>query len=163
MLKTKKRKKSKREEKLENSEDKITAVKNISTQEGNLAEKIKQMSEGLFYISETDAEITVFEGKPADAVTKEEILAQTGNSTDKVVVVEKSFNDFFAPLTEIQDWYGDEEKETTRKYTKLKQLLENNLRDLKCFKVGKVQLDIYVVGLDAENKLLGIKTKAVET
>ncbi len=40
---------------------------------------------------------------------------------------------------------------------------EKNLRNLKVFKVGKIQLDIYVVGLDAENRLLGIKTKAVET
>jgi hypothetical protein len=66
-------------------------------------------------------------------------------------------------LTEIQDWFGDEEKETAQKFARLRELLEKNLRDLKVFKVGKIQLDVYVVGLDAESKLTGIKTKAVET
>ncbi len=40
---------------------------------------------------------------------------------------------------------------------------EKNLRDLKVFKIGKIQIDVYVVGLDAEDNLLGIETKAVET
>jgi hypothetical protein len=31
------------------------------------------------------------------------------------------------------------------------------------FKVGRVELDIYVVGLDENGNLMGIKTKAVET
>lgn len=157
----KKRKKAK-EKKLVISQGKNLEAGNAISQEDNLAQKIKNAADGLFYISETDAEIEVFDGKQAETVTKEEVLSQTGNSID-VTVVEKSFDDFFAPLTEIQDWYGDEEKETAQKYAKLKQLLENNLRDLKCFKIGKIQLDIFVVGLDAENKLLGIKTKAVET
>ncbi len=43
------------------------------------------------------------------------------------------------------------------------ELLENNLKGLKVFKIGKIQLDVYVVGIDAEGKLTGIKTNAVET
>jgi len=45
----------------------------------------------------------------------------------------------------------------------LKILLEKKLKELKVFKIGKIQLDIYVVGLDAESNLTGIQTKAVET
>ncbi len=44
-----------------------------------------------------------------------------------------------------------------------KNLLEANLRDLRVFKIGEIQIDIYVVGLDVENNLTGIQTKAVET
>jgi hypothetical protein len=42
-------------------------------------------------------------------------------------------------------------------------LLEGNLRDLRVFKVGRIELDIYVVGINSEGILMGIKTKAVET
>ncbi len=45
----------------------------------------------------------------------------------------------------------------------MKDLLEKNLKDLKVFKVGKIQLDVYAVGLDAESNVIGIQTKAVET
>jgi hypothetical protein len=127
-----------------------------------LAEQIRKVSEGLFYISETDAEIYPFAGAKADAVTGENLLSRTGNKPD-APVEERDFTDFFTRLTKIQDWFGDEEKQTAAKYVRLKELLERNLKDLKVFKVGRIEIDIYVVGLDSEGRLTGIKTKAVET
>jgi len=146
---------------------KETEVKNLDDKKtnqpkDNLTEKIKDAAEGLIYISESDAEIMLFDGGQAKAVTKEEILSRTKKPADSAVE-QRKFTEFFARLTEIQDWFGDEEKETAQKYARLKELLERNLRDLKVFKIGKIELDVYIVGLDAENKLLGIKTKAVET
>lgn len=127
-----------------------------------LIEQIKSYAAGLYYISETDAEILPFIGEHTESVSKEVILNQTKNKPDELIG-EKKIDEFFSRLTEIQDWFGDEEKKTAEKYLSLRKLLEKNLRDLKVFKVGKIQLDIYVVGIDAENRLLGIKTKAVET
>ncbi len=89
-------------------------------------------------------------------------MKQTENAAN-APVEERDFAEFFKRLTEIQDWFGDEEKATAQKFAELKDLLERNLRDLKVFKIGKIQIDVYVVGLEAENNLLGIKTKAVET
>lgn len=128
----------------------------------DLAGQINKAVEGLYYISETDAEIKPFVGTIAEKVDKEEIIKQTDAPID-AAVEEKDFAAFFARLTEIQDWYGDEEKETVQKFVRLKEVLENNIRDLKVFRIGKIELDVYVVGLDAENTFLGIKTKAVET
>ncbi len=161
MLKRKKHKKSKGK-KLKDLPKKVCEQKNNNSGEDKLKEQIKEISEGLYFMSETDAEILPFSGKQAQAVTKEEILSQTESATD-APVEERDFTEFFARLAEIQDWFGDEEKATARKFAELKNLLESNLRDLKVFKIGKIQLDVYAVGLDAENNLLGIKTKAVET
>ena len=161
MPKKKKYKKLK-ENFLEDSKEKKKDVQNANLKENNLAEQIKKAATGLYYISETDAEILPFAGEKAEAVTKEEILSQT-KSVVNAPVEERDFAGFFARLTEIQDWFGDEENEAAQKFVRLKELLENNLRDLKAFKIGKIQLEVYVVGLDAENKLTGIKTKAVET
>lgn len=161
MLKRKKHKKSK-EKKLEDLPKKISGQQNKDSGEAKLKDDIKKVSEGLNFISETDAEVLPFFGGQAQEVTKAEILSQTKSAAD-APVEERSFTEFFARLTEIQDWFGDEEKATAQRFTELKDLLERNFRDLKVFKVGKIQLDIYAVGLDAENNLLGIKTKAVET
>ena len=62
-----------------------------------------------------------------------------------------------------QDWYGAEEKHNAERFARLQNLLEENLRDLKVFKIGRIEIDVYVVGLDQNNELIGIKTKAVET
>ncbi len=161
MLKKKKHKKSK-EKKLTDLPKKVSEQQNKDSGEKELKKQIKKASEGLYYISETDAEILPFFGKQSQTVTKEEIIRQTERAAD-TPVEERNFGEFFARLTEVQDWFGDEEKATAQKFAELKNLLERNLRDLKVFKVGKIQLDVYAVGINAENNLLGIKTKAVET
>lgn len=127
-----------------------------------LAEQIRKASEDLYYISETDAEIFPFAGTKADAVTKENLLSQTASKPD-APVEERDFESFFARLTKIQDWFGDEEKQTAAKFARLKELLESNLKNLKVFKVGLIEIDVYIVGLDSESHLTGVKTKAVET
>ena len=128
----------------------------------SLSEQIKKAAEGLWYISETDAEIFPFTGSKADAVTKENLLKQIGQPPD-VVVEERGFDEMFARFIKIQDWHGDEEKATAGKFAALKTLLEKNLTDLKVFKVGRIDRDIYFIGLDREGNLAGFQTKAVET
>lgn len=142
--------------------EKVFGQQNKDSGENTLKEQIKAASEGLYFMSETDAEIFPFFGSQAQAVTKEEILRQTKSSAS-TPVEERNFAEFFVRLTEIQDWFSDEEKAVAQKFAELKKLLESNLRDLKVFKVGKIQMDVFAVGIDAENKLLGIQTKAVET
>lgn len=133
-----------------------------TTPKVNLAQQIKSAAEGLCYMSETDAEIFPFTGSKADSVTKENLLEQIGKPPD-TPVEERDFGQMFERFIKIQDWYGDEEKATAEKFAALKSLLEKNLTDLKVFKVGRIELDIYFVGLDAEGRIAGIQTKAVET
>ena len=128
----------------------------------SVSEKIKRAVEGLYYTSETDAEISAFKGNETASVTKEVLLAQTGGDPNSAVE-ERKFEEFFRPLTELQNWYGDEERQTAQKFSKLRDLLESELRDLKVFKIGQIEKDIYAVGLDSKNILTGIKTNAVET
>lgn len=128
----------------------------------NLSEQIKTAASGLWYMSETDAEIIPFTGSKADSVTKENLLNQIGKPPD-TPVEERDFEEIFARLTKLEDWFGDEEKATAAKFAALKELLETNLTDLKVFKVGQIQLDVYFVGLGKDGNLAGIQTKAVET
>lgn len=161
MRKRKKQKKTK-EKILEKSTEKVLVRQNVDSGANLLKEKIKTACEGLFYISESDAEISLFVGTVAKAVTKEVLLSQTENTPD-APIEERSFEESFARLTKLEDWFGDEEKQTAQKFAELSDLLKTNLKDLKVFKVGKIELDVYAVGLDAESNLTGIKTKAVET
>lgn len=130
--------------------------------ENDLANRIKEAIAGLYYISETDAPIELFAGKAADAVTQENLLSQIGKPID-LPVEKRNFDDFFAPLTALEDWFGDEEKANAAKFAALRDLLKNNLKDLNVFKIGSIELDVYAVGLDAKSKLAGIKTHSVET
>lgn len=141
---------------------KILELNEPDSAKDGLIEQIKKACEGLFYISETDAEIMPFIGSNAQMISKEEILQQTNNPSD-VTIEERNFSEIFQRLTKIQDWYGEEEISVANRFAELKSLLENNLKDLKVFKIGNIELDIYFVGLNVDSVLMGIKTKAVET
>lgn len=127
-----------------------------------LISQIKPIVKDLYYTSETDAKILPFKGTQAEEVSSAELLKQIGKDAD-TPVEKRDFNEFFQRLTTVQDWFGEEEKVSAAKFIQLKELLQDNLRDLTVFKVGSVQIDIYIVGLPSENILAGIQTKAVET
>src|SRR5437762_759354 len=121
---------------------KMSDSKEAKTSETDITRQIKKAAEGLWYISETDAEIFPFTGSKADSVTKENLLEQIGRSAD-TPVEERDFNQMFERFIKIEDWFGDEEKATATKFAALKSLLEKNLKDLKVFKVGQINLDVY--------------------
>lgn len=169
---SKKKRKSQLEDKSELSENEVSDSPNseiagekvLSQKDQNrdFAEELEKTIEGLWYMSETDAEISVFRGEKAESVRKESLIEQLGISPE-TNIIEKKFADFFKNLIETKDWFGEEEKEMAEKFLTLKNLLEENLRDLKVFKVGQIEVSIYVIGLNSQNILMGINTKAVET
>lgn len=127
-----------------------------------LLEEIKRASKDLYYISETDAEISAFDGGKSNAISAEIILDRT-NAEKDAKVEKRDFDEFFERLTKIQDWFEVEETDNANRFAYLRDLLKNNLRDLTVYKVGEVQIKIYAAGLDAEDDLFGIQTEAVET
>ena len=148
------------------------SAKKFSKMEKNLSETASDRGEsplpfaaaakGLYYISETDAEIVPFSGEKAEAVTKEELLRQTLRTADEKIE-EVTPDAFFAQLTHLQDWFDSARKERAAMFAELYDELESGLRDLHVFRIGQTRIDIYVVGLDADGRLAGIQTKAVET
>ncbi|HEX3100443.1 MAG TPA: nuclease A inhibitor family protein, partial [Pyrinomonadaceae bacterium] len=128
----------------------------------SLGDALTAACEGLFYVSETDARVLPFCGNAAKDVTGEIILHQTDSNTN-TPVEEISFEEFFGRLTTIREWYGEAEKARAEKFLELQKLLEENLRGLKVFRLGKIRLAIFAVGLDKDGRLMGITTGAVET
>ncbi len=129
---------------------------------GEFFEGLETTCKGLIYISETDAAVTPFVGEPTDTMSANNILQQTGKPLDEPIE-EIDLNEFFGRLTSMRDWYGEPEKARAKKFLELKTLLEVNLRQLKVFKTGTIQRDIYIVGIDSNGCLMGVKTNAVET
>lgn len=128
--------------------------------ENDFKVQIEKAVKDVYYVSETDSEIFPFIGEKCESVSAEELLRQLGRSDP---VEERDFEDFFKRLTEMQDWFGDEEKMTAEKFFDLKALLVKNLKNIKVFKIGKIEVDIYIVGLDVKNILSGVWMKAIET
>ena len=127
-----------------------------------LFREIEAACEGLVYMSETDSEVRSFAGTRVSNLTRDVIIQQTGMAAE-TPVEEANFGTFFTRLTAAQPWHGEAEKARAEKFLVLQKLLEENLRDRKVFRIGRIRLDIYAVGIDKDGTLIGIKTNAVET
>jgi len=122
-----------------------------------LLAEIEKSTKGLTYISETDGEVEpVF----VDSSEAENFLDSIGKD-EKGETLDPSA--FFYRLTTKKEWFGQKEDERARKFALLEEILQANLRDLKVIRVGRIRIDIYVVGFDIDGNLAGIKIKAVET
>ncbi|MBC7899935.1 MAG: nuclease A inhibitor family protein [Saprospiraceae bacterium] len=127
-----------------------------------LRTRIANACENVFYMSETDERIEPFFGGHTASVTKDTILEAEGK-TGSIQIEEIETASFFERVTKINEWYGEAENENAKRWRELRDLLTENLRDLRIFKTGRIRIDIYIVGIDAEGNLMGVKTKAVET
>jgi Nuclease A inhibitor-like protein len=134
----------------------------IESESVDFSTKLAEICEGLIFMSETDAEFTVFKGTKIEVLSKETFLAQIKGSPI-VAFEEQNFDEFFLRLTTIKDWFGETDKQNANRYGKLQEFMKANLKDLKVFRIGKIRIDIYIVGIDAESNLIGLKTNAVET
>jgi hypothetical protein len=61
------------------------------------------------------------------------------------------------------DWKGAEELAIARRYQALLRLLKENLNDLKVYRVGRINIAVYIIGRSKAGNWLGISTRVVET
>lgn len=127
-----------------------------------MMKRIEKACGGLVYISEIDADIEPFAGSEADRVDSDTASKYAGKQA-AAPIEERDFEEFFRRLTTVREWHGDAEIEKAKKFQVLYELLREDLRQIKVFRVGRVRLDIFVVGLDKYGSVAGVKTRAVET
>ena len=72
-------------------------------------------------------------------------------------------DEFWEPVVTEQDWYGDDEKKRTARFVTLKTLMEKELTVRQVFRVGESEIDVYLLGRQADGKRAGLKTKIVQT
>jgi hypothetical protein len=115
----------------------------------------------LTFISETDADVIPFAAEKPATLSLDSYLAALGVTSKEIE--EHNVDNFFDRLTSEKHWHGPNEKLRTKRWATLRDLMQKKLDDLRVIRVGKIRLDIYVVGVDASGRLAGVKTKAIET
>lgn len=127
-----------------------------------IIDKLKQASQDLLFPSESDYPFEVFLWEGQAPLTPEKLFKQTGHPQDTLVEV-VNLKELFRAATHEQDWYAPEEKETVARFQKLVETTETTLHDIKGYRVGTVEIDVYIVGTANGRDLVGLSTKVVET
>ena len=126
-----------------------------------LLEELREATRGLTFMSESDYPFEVFNWGDKEP-TQEFLRGLTGEAADAPVET-KTAADFFRVAASEAKYKSADQLAEARKYQKLLQLLEKNLKDLKVFRVGAVNLPVYVAGRSASGNWLGVSTRVVET
>jgi Nuclease A inhibitor-like protein len=144
---------------LETVDDASLSAKNFS-----LIDILKQASDGLLFMSESEYpfEVFVWQSENQQDINSEFILKKTEHSLNTPIAF-VNLESFFELATTEQDWHGIEEKETVKKFQFLVKTLKENLTDIKVARLGTIEIDVYIVGKTPDNKFAGLVTKAIET
>lgn len=126
--------------------------------------EVTHLIKDLLYPSESDEPIEWFsfnanvkeDLSPADV---EFYLGYPPSAKSEEIPVEN----FWGPLLTVEEWYGDDERAQVERFQSAKRLLETNLKKTRAFRVGQIEIDLYLIGQLNEKEWGGLKTKLVET
>jgi Nuclease A inhibitor-like protein len=119
--------------------------------------RLAQATVDLLWVSESDY--------PFEIVTWDKGIELTPLALfqDTIAVEAILLIDFFAPALVVEDWYEAEELATVDRYKSLLEIINSNLIDLKVFRIGSIEVDVYIVGKTSDGDIVGLKTTIVET
>jgi hypothetical protein len=128
-----------------------------------LYQTLVQRCKGLIYSSETDAPVEAFTA-PADGRSVKDVvldLCSLDDEPDKIE--EQRSSNFFDSAARKAEWHDESRAKRAETFQELQKLLENGLRSVGVYKIGKTDRQIFVAGLDDNGNVVGIRTRSVET
>lgn len=125
-------------------------------------EALQNAAHGLLFPSETDAPIEPFFWPEPAPVTPSAELVASHAEIEANAVKTQSLVTFFKPTLAEEEWHNAQEKAEVKRFQALLDVVKSDLAATKVFRVGKVEIEVYVVGRVSDG-YAGFKTKVVET
>lgn len=110
-----------------------------------IIEALKRQTEGLLFMSESDYPFEIIYWKGLPEISAQYLSSLTGQGEDtpvEIVSVDAFFRNTMFELVRT---------------------LKDNLDELKVYRVGKINIPVYIVGRSRAGNWLGISTRVVET
>ncbi|MEH2208776.1 MAG: nuclease A inhibitor family protein [Nostoc sp.] len=129
-----------------------------------ITEKLKQASDGLLMISESEYPFEAFlwSNQAQEPMTAQKLLQLTGHPQE-TSVEEIELDYFFRNCTQEKEWHDEIQKQNVPKFKSLVKMLQDTFTDINIYRIGTINIDVYIVGKTPSGDLAGISTKVVET
>ncbi len=108
---------------------------------------LRNASAGLLVMSESDYPFELIEWTGDRPITPE-YLCSVSDRPEGTQIQE----------TDTKSFLGENER-----FRKLQDLIESNLADVKVYKVGTINIPVYIVGRSPEGNWLGVSTRLIQT
>lgn len=134
----------------------------IMKNDEEIQKQLEQAVAGLLFMSEADYPFEIVSWGARSEMTSDDVRRQAGAAPDAPVQV-VSPEKFFGGAMSEPEWKGEDELAAARRYQALVRLLKENLDDLKVYRVGEINIPVYIVGRTPNGNWLGLSTRVVET
>lgn len=148
-----------------------------------LFEKLASLCEGLWFPSESDAELSPFFWEEHKDISQKEnflcLLQQlletntstlTFNEKQKRAIRQgelkeiEDLKSFMQRVTEDKEWHSPERQKENQAYRELLHFMQDELESLKLYQLGEgVEKDIYLLGKSVLGGIAGFRTTLVQT
>ena len=118
----------------------------MAIDDAQILEDLKRATAGLLFMSESDYPFELIQWEGPTDLTPEFLCGVSGEPAGCAVQV-----------MEVQDFL------TAERYRRLVDAITDHLVEPKAYKVGRVNMPVYVVGRSAGGKWLGVSTRVVQT
>ncbi len=126
-----------------------------------ILDRLRQTTVDLLWSSESDYPFEVITWERGIEMTPTALFEELKQSDLPVEMI--TLTDFFAPALTVEDWYEAEELAQVDRYQELLHAIESNLIDVQVFRVGEIEIAVYIVGKTPDGDVIGLKTYAIET
>ena len=130
---------------------------------------LQNLTSGLFFISESDApwtttvlDVTLPLEPQLRALSTKTTDATTDAPADAPIET-REWATFLANAATVQDWMSADDRATVARYQALKKYVDERFTETKVYRIGRIEIDVFVVGHDTDCNLIALATKTVET
>jgi hypothetical protein len=127
-----------------------------------LIEELERAAAGLMFMSESEYPFETVYWKGLPEVSAQHLRGLSGLGEDAPVAT-LSIDEFFGTATSDEAWRAEEGRLAARRYRELVAALKENLKEMKVYRVGEVNIPVYIVGRAESGNWLGVSTRVVET
>ncbi|EAY24260.1 nuclease A inhibitor family protein [Microscilla marina] len=128
----------------------------------NLLKTLDRASDGLMFMSESDYPFESFYWDFKEELTANKVLTLANEAPD-AIVKELKLDAFLKNSVAEESWYDAKETKVARQFQRLVETLKRNLQELRVFRVGGAEADVYIVGKAEFGGYAGLVTHVVQT
>jgi len=130
----------------------------------SVVDTLKECVEGLLYPSESDERVKVIDWQADHPAPFSTLLFRKYIGLTPADRVESlPWDKFFDVVLNKKESWTDYETQRAEKFAAIKTYMEQNLTELEYLRAGRVEIEAYLIGKDAEGKWKGLKTLIIES
>lgn len=140
----------------------IASEKKMMKTDEQLIEELKKATEGLLFMSEADYPFEIVRLEGATALNPQHLRELSGAVAD-APVESASVEEFFRSAVSEPGWKKGEELVQARRFQSLVRLLKESLSELQVYRVGEINMAVFILGKSASGNHIGLQTRSIET